>query len=210
MRSFPRMGNSRLRVGTLAALLSASCLSASAQDEDQLVTRIQQATVLLVPPVCAGVLVGEGDWVLTAAHCVHSPGSPLPVTLHDGRSLDGTLVVVDRDNDMALVKLERRAPFEALEVAEVLPPEGESIFFVGRADRPIPAQLVSIERLAPCPSLPAVPKALHTGMRGEPGDSGAPVVDLDAKVVGLVHGGAACSIAAPTAPIAPVLHLLEG
>src|SRR5690606_4675432 len=78
MRSFPRMGNSRLRVGTLAALLSASCLSASAQDEDQLVTRIQQATVLLVPPVCAGVLVGEGDWVLTAAHCVHSPGSALP------------------------------------------------------------------------------------------------------------------------------------
>lgn len=204
------MGTLRLRVWTLAALLTASCLNASAQDEEQLVTRIQEATVLLVPPVCAGVLVGDGDWVLTAAHCVQRPGTSLPVTLHDGRAIDGTLMVVDRDNDMALVKLEQRAPFQPLEVAEVLPPAGESIFFVGRSDRPIPAQLVSVERLAPCPSLPAVPRALHTGMRGEPGDSGAPVVDLDARVVGLVHGGAACSIAAPAAPIAPVLDLLEG
>lgn len=203
----------RIRLQTTFLLATAvalsGCLRADAQIEDLLVTRIRNATVLLEPSVCAGALVGDGSWVLTAAHCVERAGSRLPVTLRDGREMEGKLFVVDRDNDMALVRLERRAPFDPLPVAAALPHEGESIFFVGRRDRPAPTQLVSVERLAPCPSLPAVPLVLHTGMSGHPGDSGAPVVDFDGRIVGLVHGGAACSIAAPAAVIAPLLDLLS-
>jgi S1-C subfamily serine protease len=53
-----------------------------------------------------------------------------------------------------------------------------------------------------------VPQALFTTLHGRKGDSGAPVVDLQLRVVGLVHGGARCSIAAPTAEFAPVVRQL--
>lgn len=204
------MRSLRLRTTLFVAIVltASGCLRDDAQDEERLVTRIRNATVLLEPSVCAGALVGDGFWVLTAAHCVQRPGVSLPVTLSNGRTLKGQLFVVDRDNDMALVHLDERAPFEPLSVADALPHEGESVFFVGRRDRPIPTQIVSVERLAPCPSLPSVPMVLHTGMKGRPGDSGAPVVDFDGRIVGLVHGGAACSIAAPTTTVAPVLGLL--
>lgn len=193
-----------------AAMTLTGCVSESQAAQDEaLVGRIAEATVLLVPPRCAGVLVGDASWVLTAAHCVGRPGTQQQVELSDGNEADGTLVVVDRDNDLALIRLDEAPALAPLDLATELPAEGDPIFFVGRSDRPIPAQLVSIERLAPCPSLPSVPRALHTGLRGEPGDSGAPVVDLDLRVVGLVHGGAACSIAAPVAPMSPVLEQLS-
>jgi S1-C subfamily serine protease len=67
---------------------------------------------------------------------------------------------------------------------------------------------VELERLGRCPSLPGVPQALFTSLHGEKGDSGAPVVDHKLQVVGLVHGGAACSVAAPTAEIVPMLDTL--
>ena len=40
--------------------------------------------------------------------------------------------------------------------------------------------------------------ALFTSIDGIPGDSGAPIVDAGARVVGLVHGGAQCHIATPS------------
>ena len=36
-----------------------------------------------------------------------------------------------------------------------------------------------------------------TSIDGKPGDSGAPLVDLLGRVVGLVHGGVRCRIATP-------------
>jgi hypothetical protein len=46
--------------------------------------------------------------------------------------------------------------------------------------------------------LPALGSALFTTIDGVPGDSGAPIVDSAARVVGLVHGGAQCHIATPS------------
>jgi hypothetical protein len=96
----------------------------------------------------------------------------------------------------------------ALPIATALPLPGAGLLFFGRNDRPNEPQEVELERLGRCPSLPGVPQALFTSLHGEKGDSGAPVVDRDLQVVGLVHGGAACSIAAPTADFAPVVDTL--
>jgi len=42
---------------------------------------------------------------------------------------------------------------------------------------------------------------LFTTIAGIPGDSGAPLVDSATHVVGLVHGGAQCHIATPSATL---------
>ncbi|RKH64237.1 S1 family peptidase [Corallococcus llansteffanensis] len=177
--------------------------------EAQGLERASAATVTLGDGHCAGVVVGGGRHVLTAAHCVAPAVGHELANFEDGRRLEGRYVFVDRGRDMALLELEAKAPVAPLEVAEALPAPGELLVFTGRYDRPGEPQQVMLERLGRCPSLPDVPAALFTSMHGIPGDSGAPLVDARMRVVGLVHGGARCSIAAPTADIAPEVQRLS-
>jgi S1-C subfamily serine protease len=170
--------------------------------------KAEAATVTLGDGHCAGVVVGAGRHVLTAAHCVGDNTLNERANFEDGRQLEGQYVLVDRGRDMALLELEAKAPVAPLEIAPALPIPGAMLVFTGRHDRPGGPQRVMLERWGRCPSLPDVPNALFTTMHGEPGDSGAPLVDEQLRVVGLVHGGARCSIAAPTAEVAPEVQRL--
>lgn len=173
------------------------------------VLALKDATVTLSPGHCAGVIVADGHHVLTAAHCIQgAPGQRQSVVLRDGRLLGGEVKVVDGRRDMAVLRLDARAPVRALTVATALPSPGDTLLFAGRNDRPGEPQEVELRKLGRCPSLPEVPQALFTSLHGAKGDSGAPVVDHDLRVVGLVHGGAACSIAAPTAEVSPLVDML--
>lgn len=199
--------------GALAVLALAACHSTSTdeppQDTASDFRTLKDATVTLFPGHCAGVIVADGRHALTAAHCVDGrPGDALPVVLRSGRLLNGVVKVVDRVRDLAVIRFNEQAPVHPLAVASSLPVPGEELLFAGRNDRPGAPQEVELERLGRCPSLPGVPRALFTGLHGKPGDSGAPVVDRQLQVVGLVHGGAACSIAAPTAEFFPVVNTL--
>lgn len=171
---------------------------------------LREATVTLVPGHCAGVLVEDGHHVMTAAHCVRASEPGIQVELYDGERLSGTRVLYDEGQDIAVYRLESMAPVAALPIAPELPAPGAGLLFAGRNDRPGEVQEAWLERLGRCPSLPGVPQALFTTLRGVKGDSGAPVVDQALRVVGLVHGGAACSIATPTVGVAPrVWQLVE-
>ncbi|HYI01947.1 serine protease [Hyalangium sp.] len=169
---------------------------------------LREATVLLVPGHCAGVVVEDGRHVMTAAHCVAGNPQSIELELHGGERLSGTSVFIDRSRDVALFRLDAVAPITALPLAPQLPQPGEGLLFAGRYDPPGELQEVWLERLGRCPSLPGVPQALFTTLHGEKGDSGAPVVDRQLRVVGLVHGGATCSIATPTAAFAPLVQQL--
>ncbi len=49
-----------------------------------------------------------------------------------------------------------------------------------------------------------MPNAVFTSLDARPGDSGAPLVDPQGRVTAIVHGGARCEIAVPTAKLASV------
>lgn len=196
--------------GVLAMAALAACGSSRKQEDTASEFRaLQDATVTLFPGHCAGVVVADGRHALTAAHCIDViPGERQPVVLRDGHMLSGVVKLVDPIRDLAVIRFDVRAPVHPLTVASAMPIPGEELLFAGRNDRPSEPQQVELRKLGRCPSLPGVPQALFTSLHGEKGDSGAPVVDRHLQVVGLVHGGAACSIAAPTAGFVPMLDML--
>ncbi len=199
--------------GVLTVLALAACNPAKKQQAEEDASpdfrALKDATVTLFPGHCAGVVVADGRHALTAAHCIDvAPGERQPVVLRTGQMLSGVVKIVDAVRDVAVIRFDEAAPVHPLAVATSLPIPGAGLLFAGRNDRPIEPQEVELERLGRCPSLPGVPQALFTSLHGEKGDSGAPVVDHKLQVVGLVHGGAACSVAAPTAEIVPMLDTL--
>lgn len=191
--------------GRALAFLAALAISSAAAAEtrsDEAFARAHRATVTMEPSRCAGVLVEDGRHVLTAAHCVREGERRLSFETFQGRRVQGEVEALDRARDMALVHLDEEVEAVALRLSHAPPEPGDALFFGGRNDRPGAEQRLHLERRGRCPSLPGVPDALFTTMRGEKGDSGAPLLDADGEVVGLVHGGAACHIAAPTAVFA--------
>ena len=169
---------------------------------------LREATLTLLPARCQGVVAGDAQSALTAAHCLAPAQRTLRVQLHDGRVLEARVLRVDRARDVAFLRLAAPSGVAPLQVARALPEPGAALRFVSRRHRAGELQEVTLLRLGRCPSLPRVPAALFTSLRGRPGDSGAPVVDERLRVVGLVHGGARCAIATPTAGMGAQLAAL--
>jgi hypothetical protein len=169
--------------------------------------RVAAATVTLPERSCAGSVAGSRATVLTAAHCISQGATRVDVETRDGEVLSAAVAHLDREGDLALLALDRELPVEPLVLATTLPRRGDRLLFVGRVDRPSRTQVVRVDKLDQCPSLPDVPRALFTSVHARPGDSGAPLVELTdgaLRVVAVVHGGSRCHIAAPTAPLASV------
>lgn len=203
------------RIAAAVALALAAALphadQAPAQARGNLLSlrhAVKAATVTLVPGVCAGAIVLDRRLVLTAAHCVEPGQERLRVALSSGRKVRATVLSVDRDTDLALLRLARPARVRPLGMATELPVEGDQLLFVGRTDRRWRPQVAEVVHLGRCPSLPGVPEAVFTTLEARKGDSGAPVVDGALRVVGVVHGGARCHIAAPVAELARFLRRL--
>lgn len=181
----------------------AACANPDAELDPE--SALREATLAFVPARCAGVVVGDGTHALTAAHCLEPGEHALELELYDGRRISGLVGAIDRSRDLVLLKLDRPAPVRPLAVAPELPVPGAALLFVGANAFAHPLQHVALERIGRCPSLPLAPGVLFTTLEGQPGDSGAPVVDEQLRVVGLVHGGAACHIAAPVAAFAKLV-----
>jgi S1-C subfamily serine protease len=169
---------------------------AAAQVPTSVRRALQAATVGVEPAGCAGVVAESPQLVLTARHCVKEAAASVRVRLSTGRVATAWVVGTDRVADQAVLFLEDPVPVEPLVVARRRQLEGTVLYFEGNPRRPR-FQAVRLERVGHCASLPGLPNALFTTIRGEPGDSGAPVVDGLARIVGLVHGGSRCQIATP-------------
>jgi S1-C subfamily serine protease len=161
---------------------------------------IHASSVALDGAGCSGVIAENRQIVLTARHCVKTYGRKVAVRFASGRRQAGWVVGVDDAADQAMVFLPEPAPFPALALARRAQIPGTVLYFEGHPDRPR-FQKARLERIGPCPSLPKLSNALHTTISGVPGDSGAPLLNLAGRVVGLVHGGARCQIATPAATL---------
>ncbi len=164
--------------------------------------RVARATVTLPELSCAGAVAGDRGHVVTAAHCVAEGHDRVRVRFANGVQTQSSVEYIDRDLDLAWLALDHEAAVAPLALAGAWPRAGERVLFVGRVDRPSKTQVARIEHFGRCPSLPAQPRSLFTSVKARPGDSGSPLVNEKGEVVGLIHGGAACHIAAPTAPLA--------
>ncbi len=187
----------------MGALLALSGASQADAKKTGVRERLLQASVIVVPKACAGAVVGSSSHVLTAAHCIPAGDQRVLVKLRSGQQVDSRVEFLDEERDLALLHLDQPAPVQPLGLSQDLPSAGDTLSFVGRFDRaPRKAQQAKVLKLGRCPSLPAVDDAVFTSLNARPGDSGAPIVDADAHVVAIVHGGAACHIAAPVTTLA--------
>jgi S1-C subfamily serine protease len=195
----------------VALLLAAACatpVEANPPPVPLAVRRaLRESTVLVLPSECGGVLA-SGQLVATALHCV-DPAAALRVRTSAGATLDARVEAVDADADQALLRLERPAGVPALDIARRSPIDGTVVYFQGNPKRPRP-QDARVDHRGRCESLPRLPDALFTSIRGTPGDSGSPVVDGAAQIVGLVHGGARCQIATPGTRLARLVDRALG
>jgi S1-C subfamily serine protease len=198
---------------TFPALTFASLILASASLGDVISGSVQrvvdEATIVLLPARCAGVIVGDRHTAITAAHCLGNERF-VDVRLFDGKEVRATIERVDREIDVAVLHFDDDASVRPLTLASRMPSPGEALYFGGRADRRGSDQVFAVVNVGRCPSLPQVEEAIFTNLRARKGDSGAPLVNKHLEIVGLVHGGAGCNIAAPVVGIASDLGLSTG
>jgi hypothetical protein len=167
-------------------------------------TKVVGATVMLPERGCAGSIVRSSREILTAGHCIPEDAESVDVKLPDGTETVARVAYLDRDIDLALLELPSPAAVTPLPIADELPRRGSSLLFIGRIDRRSRSQIVKVEKLDRCPSLPLLPNAVFTSLDAKPGDSGAPLIDAKGRVAAIVHGGARCEIAVPTASLSGV------
>jgi len=154
---------------------------------------------------CSGALAESRQLIVTAAHCVENVQRVI-VRFTTGWRRAAWVVAVDEVADQAVLFLEDPVPLQPLRIVRRRQIPGTVLYFEGHPARPR-FQSARLDKVGRCSSLPALPNALFTSVNGTPGDSGAPIVDAAARIVGLVHGGARCHIATPADTL---LRLVDG
>jgi S1-C subfamily serine protease len=148
-------------------------------------------TVVTIPVAAghgSGVLINTAGWVLTNAHVVGEGSGMVTVELSTGRRVAGEVVRVNRDADIALIRLERGRYLAApVGTADRLR-AGDPVFAIGapldeRLSRTVTRGIVSGFREIDGQRLIQSDVTLH------PGSSGGPVLDGAGRVIGLAHSG---------------------
>lgn len=195
-------GAALLAVAVVAGLLVTGVLGGSEDAVPKVVARVTPSTVL-VTTARGGALTGTGSgWVLDAAeglivtngHVVNQ-GTTFRIAA-GGRSRAASVVGVSPCEDLALLRVGDRG---GLRTAALAPTgsvrQGESVVALGFPADAAPGDspgsttgVVSVRSTAfkdPAPDVPAYPAVLQTDTPLNPGNSGGPLVDLDARVVGV-------------------------
>ena len=133
-----------------------------------------------------GVVIGEGQ-VLTNAHNVR--GEPAVVTFTDGRSVEGRVLGLDLDGDLAVVGVDTAAVSEIQWTAGDSPGIGTPVFALsnpgGRGLRVTQGFVSSVERTFRGPRGRRITGSVEHTAPLLPGSSGGPIVDGEGRLLGI-------------------------
>lgn len=135
--------------------------------------------------VGSGFIVDPSGYVITNFHVIKEADS-IQVTLLDGRTLAAEVVGVEREADLALLKMEGKN-FPAVELANSDDVRvGQWVLAIGSPfglDWTVTQGIISAVR--PGSKGLARGKLIQTDAAVNPGNSGGPLVDLDGRVIGV-------------------------
>jgi len=165
----------------------------------------------------SGVVLSADGLIATNAHVVDG-AERFEVTLRDGRKLEGRLVGVDRDTDLAALRVQAQ-DLNAAEVADssALAP-GDWVIAVGSPyglDHTVTAGVISAKGRRDV-GVATFEDLIQTDAAINPGNSGGPLVDLEGRVVGIntairtrSGGSDGIGFAIPSATLQSVMRALD-
>jgi putative serine protease PepD len=200
--TYAALGAALLALVAVVVLLATGSLSGSDEDVPAVVRRLTPSTVLVetldgerrTSTGSGWVLDADAGLIVTAAHVVNA-GVRYRVA-SDGQSQPATLVANAPCDDLAVLRVSGLAGLRtaALGTGRGLE-QGETVVALGypagaaATDAPTSTRgVVSVSSAAfrdPAADVPAYPRAVQTDTALNPGNSGGPLVDLDARIVGV-------------------------
>ncbi len=134
-----------------------------------------------------GFLIGDGEYAVTCNHVVRNSRN-IHVRYIDGRQVAATILGVDRNSDLAILKLEEASVVASLSIAEAdAIQEGQSILAIGHPlgfSFTVSRGIVSSR----CRVIDAI-AYIQTDASLNPGNSGGPIICESGEVVGIVSFG---------------------
>jgi serine protease Do len=174
----------------------------------QVVRKCRQSVVAIFYPgakkaVGAGIIIHEKGYVMTDAHVV-GKYKLLPIMLFDGAKLTGTVLVVDHELDLAIIRLDTDKKLTALFPSSISDLEvGETAIAIGCPfgyPNTVTVGIISaLNRNIVMPNDVTATGLIQFDVPINPGNSGGPLLDINGDLIGIVvatrDGGTGISFA---------------
>ncbi|NCB01979.1 MAG: trypsin-like serine protease [Spirochaetia bacterium] len=139
----------------------------------------------------SGIIISEHGYILTNAHVVQG-ASKISIRLYDGSTKEATLIGLDRENDLAVVKIDpsSETPLSAIEFGEATNLKvGQKVVAIGNPfgyDRTMTIGTVSgVGRPVKIDANTVINGMIQTDAAINPGNSGGPLLDSSGKMIGI-------------------------
>jgi serine protease Do len=138
----------------------------------------------------SGLLIDPKGYIITNQHVVaRAKEAKIKVTLADGSDYEAKLLREDEDLDLALIRIQRKEPFPALDITRLSPNLlGQTVIAIGNPvgyESSVSKGILSAKDRTLTIGDVTYDSLLQTDAAINPGNSGGPLVDISGKLVGI-------------------------